>query len=143
MGLRYIHQVLRIHIVPYFGRHQHHMCQQNNTHANSARATKDFLQQHNIRIMPWPILSPDLNPTVHLWDEIQRKFIATKADNCSRSECSFSQDVGRDCCGLYQPSYSPHVQEMRVCGQRSWGTHAVLTRNAPSDVCDYMCTSGN
>ena len=69
----YINQVLRLHIVPYFGHHRHHMFQQDNAHTHTARATRDFLEQHNIRIMPWPVLSPDLNPIKHLWDEIQRK----------------------------------------------------------------------
>ena len=72
-ALRYINQVLRLHIVPYYSRHRHHIFQEGNDRAHTARASRDFLQQHNIRIMPWPAKSPDLNPTEHLWDEIQRK----------------------------------------------------------------------
>ena len=68
---------------------------------------------------------------------------APKVDYCSRSECSCSQDMDRDSNGRYQPPYSLHVQEMRVCGQCSWGTHNVLTRKAPSDACDAICPSGN
>ena len=49
------------------------------------------------------------------------KLTETKADNCSRSESNFSHDMDRDSDGLYQLPYSLHVQEMRVCGQRSWG----------------------
>ena len=51
--------------------------------------------------------------------------------------------MGRDSNNLYQPPYSLHVQDMRVCGQRSWETHEVLTRNTPTDACDATCTSGN
>ena len=56
--------------MPYFGRHKHHMFQQDNARV---RAIRDLLQQHNIRIMPWSAFSPDLNPIDHLWDAILRK----------------------------------------------------------------------
>ena len=62
--LRYVNQVLRLHNCPI------HMFQQNNARAHTAR---DFLQQHSIRMMPWPALSPDVNPIEHTWDEIQRQ----------------------------------------------------------------------
>ena len=57
-ALWYISQVLRLHTVPYVARHQ-----QDNARAHTTRATSDFLQHHNIRTVPWPALSPDLNPT--------------------------------------------------------------------------------
>ena len=60
-----------------------------------------------------------------------------------RYECSFSQDMGSDCNGLHQPSYSLHVQEIRDCDQDSWGTHEVFTHNAPNNACDAICTCGN
>ena len=121
MARRYINQVLRLHIVLYFGRHQHHMFQQDTAHAHTARATGYFLQQHNIRIMSWSALSPDLNPIEHIKGRNSRKtqWSVTKADNCTRSECSYSQDICRDSKGLSKPPYSIHVQEKRVCGQCS------------------------
>ena len=72
-ALRYINQVLRLDIVPYFGRDHHRMFQQDNARADTARATRNFLQQHNIKIMSWPALSLDLNPIDNIWDGIQRK----------------------------------------------------------------------
>ncbi|XP_071083894.1 uncharacterized protein [Haliotis cracherodii] len=51
---------------------------EDNSLPHTARVTRDFLQQHNIQIMPRPALSPDLNPIEHLWDEIQ-----CRLNNCS------------------------------------------------------------
>ena len=112
---------------------------------------RDFLQQHNIRIMPWPAFRPDLNPIEHMWDEIQRKVYDVRPRSITAADLTvvFFQDMGRDSNDLYEPPYSLHVQEMCVCGQRSWGTCEVLTRNDSTDVCGavyiyiyiyiYMC----
>ena len=70
---RYIDQVIRPHVVPFFTQHQNPPFQQDNARPHVARATMDFLQQHNIRILQWPALSSDLNPIERLWDEVQRR----------------------------------------------------------------------
>ena len=87
-ALRNISHVLRLHIVSYFGCHQHHMFQQDNVRAHNARSTRYLLKQHNLKFMPWLALSSDLNPTpiiainlsvsfLGIWAAIQLAFFST------------------------------------------------------------------
>ena len=34
---------------------------------------QDYLQQEAIELLPWPAMSPDMNPIEHLWDNLEQK----------------------------------------------------------------------
>ena len=38
-----------------------------------ARITRQFLNRNNFNVLPWPALSPDMNPIEHIWDYLGRK----------------------------------------------------------------------
>jgi hypothetical protein len=45
----------------------------NNARPHRARIVSDYLRQESIDSIPWPAMSPDMNPIEHLWDDIGRK----------------------------------------------------------------------
>jgi transposase len=46
--------------------------QQDNAINHTARSVRDFLQDRNVSVLPWPAKSPDLNPIAHAWDLLDR-----------------------------------------------------------------------
>nr|KAG5690281.1 hypothetical protein BaRGS_035030 [Batillaria attramentaria] len=68
---RYMDQVLHLHVLPFFQAHGNWVFQHDNARPHTARATQDLLQRSGIQVMPWPALSPDMNPIEQFWDLLQ------------------------------------------------------------------------
>jgi transposase len=41
-----------------------------------SRAVTAYLQSEAVTFVPWPAMSPDLNPTEHIWDMLGRRIHA-------------------------------------------------------------------
>ena len=69
---RYGDQILQPHGLPLL--RQHNLTfQQDNTRPYVARICRDFLTANNVHLLEWPPYSPDMSPTEHLWNELERR----------------------------------------------------------------------
>jgi hypothetical protein len=75
-GQKYRDNVLAPHVVPHFDNHalaDRPMFMDDNARPHRARIVQHFLQQEAVQTIPWPAMSPDMNPIEHAWDFIGRK----------------------------------------------------------------------
>ena len=47
-----------------------------NARPQVARICRQFLNRNNVNALPWPAVSPDMNPIEHIWDYLGRKIQA-------------------------------------------------------------------
>jgi hypothetical protein len=62
-AVRYREDILLPHVVPFLQAHPDMNLQYDNATSHTAR---DFLQDRNVSVLPWPAKSPDLNPFEHV-----------------------------------------------------------------------------
>ena len=107
---RYINQMLVPHVLPFFANNPGAILQQDNARPHVARATQAFLQANNIPVMPWPALSPDLNPIEHYWDEIGQRL--NRVQPRPATAAGLAQDIMRVSAQIPQATIDNLVQSM-------------------------------
>ena len=74
--------ILNNHLLPFIQTHGPGITfQQDNATPHTARITNNFFAQNNVNVLPWPAVSPDLNPIEHIWDELGRRVRANHQIN--------------------------------------------------------------
>ena len=69
----YINQILQPEAVPFLQRHGPTILMYDNARPHVARICRQFLNRNNVNVLPWPAMSPDMNPIEHIWDYLGRK----------------------------------------------------------------------
>ena len=69
----YVNQILQPETVPFLQRHGPAILMHDNARPHVARICRQFRNRNNVYVLPWPAVSPDVNPIEHIWDYIGRK----------------------------------------------------------------------
>ena len=75
-GQKYRDQILCSLVVPHLDCHtltSRPVLMDDNASPHMTRIVQDYLQQEAIELLPWPAMSPNVNPIEHLWDYLGRK----------------------------------------------------------------------
>ena len=72
-ALRYSNEILTPVCIPHLQHNGRMKLMHDGAPSHTARFTRALLQASRINVLPWPSLSPDLNPIEHIWDVIGQR----------------------------------------------------------------------
>ena len=67
-------------------RQQGTILQHDNARPHTAALVRDYLNNENVQVLPWPACSPDMNPIEHLWDHLDRQLRKRRNPPANRQE---------------------------------------------------------
>ncbi|KAK7109992.1 hypothetical protein V1264_013934 [Littorina saxatilis] len=78
-GDQFLRHVMEPVVVTHFDNHPlatRPVYMDDNARPHRSRAVVDYLQNNAVTTLPWPAMSPDLNPLEHVWDILGRRIQA-------------------------------------------------------------------
>ena len=96
-GQKYRDNVLAPRVVPHFDNHasaDRPIFMDDNARPRRVRIVQHLLQQEAVQTIPWPAMSPDMNPIEHVWAFIGRKINQRnpKCQNIDKLRTAFLQE---------------------------------------------------
>ena len=120
-AVRYREDILLPHVVPFLRAHPDMTLQHDIATSHTARSVRDFLQDKNVSVLPWPVKSPDLNPIEHVWDLLDRRVRARALPH--RNAWELAGALVEEWGNISQQELANLVQSMR----RRCMLHLILT----------------
>ena len=112
-GDQYSRDVLQQVVVPHFDNHPlatRPVYMDDNARPHRSRPVTTSLQSEAVTFLPWPAMSPDLNPIEHIWDMLSRRIHAREppVQNIRQLEAAL------------------HREWQQLSQQDTWGLHPIL-----------------
>jgi len=96
--------------------------QQDNDSKHTASVTKRFFSNRSIEVLPWPAMSPDMNPIENLWDYVKQRVAESEPKNIRELKVAIERawsEIPPEKCQKYAMSFSRRA--LALC--RSRGGH--------------------
>ncbi len=91
--------------------------QHDNDPKHTAKATQEWLRDNSVNVLEWPIQSPDLNPTEHLWRDLKMAVHRRSPSNLTELERICKEEwhkIPQSRCAKFVPTYPKRLVAVKI-----------------------------